>query len=736
MVGASADPTKRGHQILRSLLRDGFEGAVYAVNPRGGEILGHRVYDRIEALPDVPDLAVVCTPAASAPEVVEACGRRGIPGAVILAVGFGETGTDGAALEARLRQAGDRTGVRVVGPNTSGLLNLPLGLNLVGVPGVAPGVLSLLVQSGNVALHLMREATRDDGPGIAVCAGLGNEVDVGFGECLGWLGDHPPTRAIICYTEGIRDPRAFLQAAARVTRRKPVVLLAAGRSPQGARAARSHTGAVAAPFDRLRAGLLQAGVVPVTRTDELIPVAEALASQPPAPPGSGVAVLSDGGGHGTLVADHLSEMGVPLAPLSAGTRAALATLLGPASSQANPVDLAGAADADPRVFGSALDILVRDEAVGVVLMVGLFGGYAARFDESLLESEVEAAEALARVARRSGKGLLVHSLFAADGTEPLTVLRREGVPVVTSLEVACRCSAELWRRGRLLAAPPWQPAGPTGSGGATHTRDTATSPPSPGVEAVLGISRAGNRDTLTEVEARGLLEDRGIPLPPARLCRTAEEAVAAAADFAGPVALKVVSPEIPHKTEADGVALGIEGPDAVREAFHAVQEGARRYLGAERAEGAVAGILVMPMQPTPLAELLVGVSREGGMGPVLTLGSGGIWVDWIRDVGHRVLPVDRRQLRGLLEELNIGPILAGARGRPPGHIDGVLRVAEGLGRLALEVPEIEEIEVNPLFVYSDRVVPVDVRVFLAPRTRGVATQGVDPGEGGPGDASS
>jgi succinyl-CoA synthetase beta subunit len=224
------------------------------------------------------------------------------------------------------------------------------------------------------------------------------------------------------------------------------------------------------------------------------------------------------------------------------------------------------------------------------------------------------------------------------------------------------------------------------------------------------------------VEGRALLEARGIPLPPARLCRTVEEAVAAAAGFDGPVALKVVSPEIPHKTEADGVALGIDGADAdaVREAFHAIQDGARRYLGAERAEDAVAGILVTPMQPPPLVELLVGVSREGGMGPVLTLGSGGIWVDWIRDVGHRVLPVDRPQLLGLLEELTIGPILAGARGRPPAHIDGVLDLADRLGQLALHAPDIEEIEVNPLFVYPDRVVPVDVRVFLTPRAPGRA----------------
>jgi acyl-CoA synthetase (NDP forming) len=700
VIGASAEPSKRGFQILRALRESGFEGPVHPVNPRGGEILGWTVHRRVEDLPHPPDLAVICTPAATVPEVVEACGRRGIPGAVALAVGFGESGPEGAGLEQRVASAARVHGVRLMGPNTSGLLNLTVGLNLVGVRGVRAGALSLLVQSGNMALALMKEAAEASGEGIAVCAGLGNEVDVGFGESLDWLARHRETRAVLCYTEGMRDPRGFLQVAARTVRDTPVILLKAGRSPVGARAARSHTGAVAGPYDRFRAGLAQAGVVEVTRTDELLHVGETLAWQPPAGPGTGVAILTDGGGQGTLAADTLSEMGAALAELTPGTRTGLRDLLGPAAATSNPVDLAGAADSDPSMFPRALDLLVQDPGVGAVLVVGLFGGYAVRFAERLLEAEVEAARRMGEAGRSAGVALVVHSMYALRRTEPIRSLNEAHVPVVASLEVACRCVAEVWRRGSVLARPSWEPGRLPAP--RREERD----------DRVLRHARASRRDTLTEVEARELLSHRGVRFPPAVLCTSPREAVAAAGSMEGPVALKVVSPGIPHKTEAGGVALGVHGPEAVRAAFREIKERALRHLDPSVETGALHGVLVTPMQAPPLAELLVGVSRDPGLGPVLTLGVGGVWVELVGQVAHRVLPVEDDDVRALLAELPVGRILAGARGGRSGDVAGVVRVARGLARLVMEVEAVAEVEVNPLFVYPDQVVPVDARIFL------------------------
>lgn len=298
VVGASADPRKRGFQVLRALEDAGFGGDVHAVNPKGGEILGRPVHPSLDDVLGAPDLALVCTPAPTVPDVVEACGRKGIRAAVVLAVGFGESGAKGQSLGDRLLEVARAYGIRVVGPNTSGILNLPLGLNLIGARDVRAGTLSLLVQSGNMALALMNEVTGRSREGIAVCVGVGNELDVTFHEYLDFLGHHAGTRAVVAYVEGFRDARSFLQVAARVARTKPVLVIKGGRSDAGQAAARSHTGAVAGEYDRLRAGLRQAGVVEVTRTDELLHLAETLATQPPMAPRSGVAILSDGGGRG------------------------------------------------------------------------------------------------------------------------------------------------------------------------------------------------------------------------------------------------------------------------------------------------------------------------------------------------------------------------------------------------------------------------------------------------------
>ncbi len=447
VIGASRNPVKRGHQILRALDESRYEGRVYPVHPAGGRLLGRDVYKSVDALPEATDLAVICTPGSTAPDLVRACGRRGVAGAVVLAVGFGEAGAEGVRLQARLRDVARESGVRVIGPNTSGLLNLPKGVNLIGARGVRPGGIALLVQSGNIALDLMTQVTRRSSLGVSICCGLGNEVDMGFGEVLAFLGHHDETRAIVLHIEGCRDLRSLLVAAASVTPHKPVVAIKSGRTAAGAHVALSHTGTIAGPYDRLRAGFAQAGIVEVRRTDELLAVAAGLGWQPSAPPGTGVAILSDGGGQSTLAVDALHEMGVPLAALATETSVKLRECLGPAAAVHTPVDVAGAADSDPAVFARALTLLAADPSVGVILLVGLFGGYAIRFSETLATSEARTARSMAAEMRAAGKGLVVHSQYAAHSSDALSALRDAHVPVIESLEVACRVAAELCRRG-------------------------------------------------------------------------------------------------------------------------------------------------------------------------------------------------------------------------------------------------------------------------------------------------
>lgn len=724
IVGASANPAKRGHQILRALDRSGYAGRVYAVNRSGGSIVGRRAYRSVAELPEAADLAVFCTPAAAAPELVEACGRRGIAGAVVLAVGFGEAGDEGARLEARLRRAGREHGVRIVGPNTSGLLNLPLGVNLIGARGVRPGRIALLVQSGNIALALMNEVTERSRMGISICCGLGNEVDVDFAEVLEYLGGHDGTGAVIAHIEGCRDARAFLRAAARVTRRKPVVVIKSGRTTAGADSALSHTGAVAGPYDRFRAGLAQAGIVEVRRTDELLPVAETLAGQPHGPSGTGVGILSDGGGQSTLAVDALHEMGVPLAVLAPDTSAALRDILGPAAAVRTPVDVAGAADADPGAFSRALKVLAGDPGVGIVLLVGLFGGYAIRFSPHLGQAEVDAARAMAAAMRAHGKGFVAHSQYATHPSDALDALREAGVPVIASLDAACRAAAELQRRGERLAAPSgWPPSvARSGAGGFGQAQGAPAAGEPRGEQHhdiitsshhIIDAALAEERQTLTETESRALLADAGLAFDEATVVHSAEEAARAAARAGHPVAVKLLSRHIVHKTDAGGVVLDAHGAAAARAAFEHIAASARAYADANGLPREDCAATVSPMLAPPVAELLVGAYRDPHLGPVLTLGAGGTWVEVLRDVTHRVLPVGAGEVEAALGELKVGALLAGARGGRVGGVGGIVAAAEAVAGCVMGWRGVVEVEINPLFVYEDRAVPVDARVVLA-----------------------
>ena len=702
VVGASANPTKRGYQILRGLAKSGYPGPVYAVNPRGGRLLGHVLLTSVEALPAGVDLAVLCTPARTAPALVRACGERGVGGVVVLAVGFGESGTRGAELEARLGEAARAHGVRVIGPNTSGMMNLHQAVNLIGVRDVRAGGIALLVQSGNIALGLMNEIGARTREGISVCCGLGNQVDVGFDEVLEYLGEDAHTRAVIAHVEGFTDARAFLRAAARVTPRKPVVVIKSGRTAVGARAALSHTGAVAGPYDRLRAGLAQAGVTEVRRTDQLVAVAHALASQPAAPPGSGIAILSDGGGQNTLAVDAITESGARLATLARETRDRLREVLGPAAAVANPVDVAGAADADPGAFARALDVLAPDPAVGIVLVVGLFGGYGIRFSDTLTASETEAARAMAARMRALGKAMVVHSMYTTHDSRPLDAFVDAGIPVIESLEAACRAAVELERRSRRARAPRWDPDG--------HPSATSPIAPHPAIRA----AREEGRITLTEVEARALLAAAGLAFPAAEVADSRDAAARAAERLGCPVAVKLLSRRITHKSDAGGVVLDVTDGAAAARAFEAIVSNAQSYARAEGLPPEVWSVLIAPMLPAPTAELLVGAYRDPQLGPMLTVGSGGTHVEVLRDVTHRVLPICPRDVEMMIGELHASPLLAGSRGRSAVSVPGIIRAAEAVAGCVTAWSDVAEVEINPLFAYGDRAVPADARVVLSP----------------------
>lgn len=696
IVGASMDPQKRGYQAVASLLQASYPGGIYPVNPRGGDVRGREMLTSLDAIDGDVDLALVCTPAQTVPDVLEQCAARGIAGAVVVALGFREIGPAGEALEGKLRDVVQKTGIRVVGPNTSGILNPHLGLNLIGVPDVPPGRVALLSQSGNVSLQFMIESMRRSRIGFSNVIGVGNEVDLRFDEYLDYLADEPNTTAIAMYVEGFRKGREFLEAAERVSAKKPVILLKGGATVRGRAAARSHTGALAGSYPVFRAGLRRAGVVHVRRSDELFHVTETLAAQPARGGYRGIAVLTDGGGHGTLAADAMHLHQVELVELSSATIATLRTELGSAVNEAigNPVDLAGKADTDPMAFARCIESVMEDDDVGTVLLVGLFGGYHRRFAAGLLAREVAAAQAMVECARRYNRALVVHSLYADTPSEPLDVLRTAGIPVVRSLEVACRCAAACYQRGVLLS-----------------TRRGTPAPEPRGKWAGLQLVQDQERKVLLETEARELVVGYGIKVVPGTICTSPEQTEAAVAECGGQAVVKVVAGGVSHKTDAGGVRLGVSTEQA-RSVWTEMHNSVRGYCATRGQKPDIRGLLVVPQLPKPVAELIVGYKRDPQYGGVLVVGIGGVAVEVLKDVAMRLLPVTREDVRSMLAEIKGAKLLRGHRGAKAVDRDAIVDAVLALAECARSNPEVVELEVNPLFAYEHGCVAVDVRAML------------------------
>ena len=686
IVGASNDPTKRGHQTLRRLLADGFPHPIYPVNPSEREVLGMAAYPSLSAIGEPVDLAFIVTPAKLAPEIVAEAGQLGIPAAVVIAVGFGEVGPEGKRLEEKLVRAARDNGVALLGPNTNGVFNVPARLNLLGTSDVPSGRLSLLCQSGNVGLAIVSQVKHETAMGFCVYAGIGNEAGLRFDQLLDELDGDEYTDVVVVYAEGFRDGRAFLRSASRVTRETPVVLYKAGRSEIAQRSASSHTGAVAGPHEVATAALRQAGVVVVDRSDELVPVADTLLQQPPLSGAGRIAVLADGGGHATIAADALDDQGLELSELSEQTRNKLKRFLPVAASTTNPVDVAGATDGDPSIFDRCMKVLVDDPGVDGVLCVGLLGGYGIRFSGDLSTAEERTVVRMATLARDRGKPLVVQSSYAYEHPHAHDLMRAANVPVMSSVDLAARCVSALRERGRYLAEVDAHPS----------------------FEVAPRLESSEGSRVLTEPEGRDLLAAAGVPLGPWRLSKDATEAAAAVEAFAAPVAMKIVSQDVVHKSDVGGVVLDVETPEGAEQAFATIVDRVHQ----REPDARIDGVLVVPMAPAGV-ELIVGATADPAFGPVLTVGAGGTDVELHRDLAFRALPIGRGEARRMLEGLAIAPKLQGFRGSKPVDHEVLVDLLVAVSRFVSESPEVLELDLNPVIAHPGGADLVDVRVVVA-----------------------
>jgi acetyltransferase len=691
VVGASTDETKRGYQAIETLQEAGYDGDIYPVNPHADEIRGLPVYPTVSAIPGRVDLALVVTPAGVVPSVLEACEGSDLAGAVVVAVGFGEMGDEGQSLEDRVVSLAREQGIRLIGPNTSGMINVHRGVNLVGTDTVPEGGLALLCQSGNMAISLFTEAATREGVGFSHYVGVGNEADLRFHEYLPYLDADPETDAVVCYVEGLSDGRAFLRQAREIVTETPVVVLKSGRSTVGKRSASSHTGSLAGDAAVTDAVLEQAGVVSVDRSDELLNVANALSSLPRAE-GPNVGVLADGGGHATLAADALAERGLSLPRLGESTQDRLREVLPDAASVVNPVDVAGGTDEDQSVFVDCAAAILADPNVDALLLTGLFGGYGIRFAERYTDVEVEAATELADLAADHRTPIVVQSAYEGFDTAPHAVLRERGIPVLESLDVASAILAAVSTYGartRALAA----------SSDFRLDHDDATDS--------LDVAVPEGRSQLSELESKRVLAASGLPVAPFEFVTGPDEAVSAAADFDGPVALKVVTPDIVHKSDAGGVALDVD-PDRAG----AVYDDLLAAVSAFDPTADLDGVLVSPMRETGV-ELIVGVVDDPQFGPVVMCGLGGVFVEVLEDVAFRALPLTEADARAMLDDIDAQELLDGARGMPPVDRDAVVDLLCDVSEFVEAHPSVSELDLNPVFADAAGVEIVDAAITVA-----------------------
>jgi acetyltransferase len=703
IVGASADPTKRGYKAMVGLIKDGYPGKVYPINPKADLILGVKAYPSLAAIPGPIDLALVCTPAATVPGVLTECGRKGVKGAIILASGFKETGPEGARLEQQVVEAARAGGVRVIGPNTSGMFNLHKKVNLLALDRVKAGDIGFISQSGNMLLALVLEAEHNGYVGFSTYVGPGNQADIGFNDYLRYLGEDEHTRVATLYVEGFRDGRRFLRFAREVTAHKPVVVYKSGATELGRKAAASHTGALAGSYNMTVDVLRQVGVSVVQQSDEILPVAEGLSLLLQAR-GKRIAVVSDGGGQATIASDRLAEAGLELAELGPTTRERLAAILVPQASLANPIDVAGTSDAKPSVLADCLRIVAEDDAVDAVFLVGMFGGYYLRFAESLLGDEMRGAEAMIEVFREVGKPVVVFSLYAPIKPPALRRLREAGLPVYASIEQAVRVLAALGERGIYLAA-------------SDAKADVRACAPVREVQRLFATAQNEKRD-LFEYEAKAILRTHGVAIPEERIVEDPSRLAAAVASLGDrPLAMKIVSKDILHKSDAGGVKLNVTGIDQAARVYEKIMASCRAY----DPSAIIHGIQLGPMAAKG-TEVIIGVIRDPIFGPVLMFGLGGIFVEVFEDVAFRAIPISRHDASTMVDQIKARKILRGVRGEAAVDREALIDLLLTVSAMVEAYPQIDELDLNPIIAYERGYAIVDARIIV---NRSLVTQGDD-----------
>jgi acetyl coenzyme A synthetase (ADP forming)-like protein len=700
VIGASRQPGSIGAAIFRNLLDKGFEGAVYPVNPSAQVVQSVLAYPSVSAIPGDVDLAVIAIPANRVQAALEECGRKGVKGAVVISAGFKETGPEGAERERQIRETARRHGMRLVGPNCLGVLNTEsrVRLDATFAPAWPPaGPVAFSSQSGALGLAILETASAL-GLGISQFVSVGNKADISGNDLLEYWEKDPATSVILLYLESFGNPQRFIQIARRVGRTKPIVAVKSGRTRSGARAASSHTGSLAGTDSAVDALCRQSGVIRTDTIEELFDVAMLLSNQP-LPSGPRVGIVTNAGGPGIMASDACESNGLELPALSDVTVAALKRFLPPEASVRNPVDMI--ASATPESFEKSVRLVLTDPNIDALLAI---------YVPPIVTQPSEVAAGILRGADEaqlelSGRGEaakpIVSCFMGAHGVpEVMRSLRKSHVPSYPFPESAAIALARAVRHARWWQAP---------EGKEIDFPDVNVASARMVARQVAAPAKAGEPTWLSATEVRAMLESVGLPVAPELFAITAGEASQAARSLGFPVAVKLASRTLTHKSDVGGVMLNLRDEEAVRRAFADIG----RHIDERGLRGQMDGVIIQPMLNEGV-EVIIGMKRDPSFGPLIMFGLGGVHVEVLQDVSFRVCPMTDRDAHDLIREVRGFRLLEGWRGAPPADTHALELLILRVAQLARGAHDILELDLNPVKVLAGArgCVVVDARIAV------------------------
>ena len=685
IIGASRTPGKVGYVLTKNMIDSGYDGEIYPINPNAEEILGLKAHPSVMDVPGDVDLAVIAIPSAYVLQVAEECGKKGVKALVVISAGFKETGHEGALLERQLVAVGEKYGMRIQGPNCLGLINTAVPINLSFAAGMPRrGRIGFISQSGALGTAVLDWVLQQD-IGFHSFISLGNKGDLDEVDYIEAMGEDEDIAVILLYLESIEKGRRFLEVASAVVEKKPVIILKGGTSNAGARAAGSHTGALVGSFLAYKTAFDRAGVILAESVEELFNYAIAFTVQP-LPKGEGVAIVTNAGGPGILATDLSEKLGIRMAGISGETRNRLRNGLPPAAATGNPVDVLGDAKADRYKF--AVETVLRDGRVYAVVVL---------LTPQAMTESTETAVALAEIMKRDpGKPVIAVFMGGNSVKEAAEYLNDSGIPCYDFPEKGIKTISAMYEYSRFLREPVYPPA---------RFKDVNRE----AVREIIDTARKDGRVVLLSNEAADVVEAYGIAAPDNRLAQSPEEAANYAEELGYPVVLRIVSPDILHKTDVGGVALNLNSAEEVASAYDGIITSVSRYMPRAR----IYGVMVYHMVPRG-REMIIGMSQDVQFGPLMMFGLGGIYVNFLKDVSFRLAPLSEPDARGMIEETKAFTLLKGIRGEPPSDIESIKMTLLRVGQLVSDFPEIVEMDINPIIVYGEGegCTALDVKITL------------------------